>query len=178
MTDFYMNYLDLCKEKNLQPVSDEAAKLWGVSKAAISGWKNKDSMPSYDAMFKMMKYFGIDIPVLQSREMFLENHASYIIIEGRTNGKPVAQICYDIFHTDSEVLGFNIKNMMLSLEPEGTVAIRPATKEEAEDYISSVDGEESRYKMVSPAEAHRIYKEKIRQRLENREVKNNGNEKK
>ena len=85
MTDFYMNYLDLCKEKNIQPVSDEAANLWGVSKPAISGWKNKDSLPSYDAMFKMMRYFNIAIPVLQNRELFLENHACYIIIEGFVN---------------------------------------------------------------------------------------------
>ena len=167
MTDFYMNYLDLCKEKNIQPVSDEAANLWGVSKPAISGWKNKDSMPSYDAMFKMMKYFNIAIPVLQNRELFLENHACYIIIEGMVNGKRAVQMCYDIFHINNEMLGYEIKNTLLSLEPEGTISIRPATPEEIKDFTTPVDEDEeqpeSRYKTVSQAEAHRIFKEKTGQ---------------
>ncbi len=161
MTGFYMNYLDLCKEKNLQPVSDDAAKLWGVSKAAISGWKNKDSMPSYDAMFKMMQYFDVDIPVLEDREMFLENHACYMIFEARTNGKLAMSMCYDIFHTSDEILGYNIKSALLSVEPESTLTARPATPDEIHDHISS-DDSESRYKVVSQAEAHKIYRERIK----------------
>ena len=167
MTDFYMNYLDLCKEKNLQPVSNEAAKLWGVSKAAISGWKNKDSMPSSDAMFKMMQYFNIAVPVLENREMFLENHACYIMIEGRVNGKRAIQMCLDIFHINNEMLGYTIKNTILSLEPEGTIIVRPATLEEIEDFTTPVDEDEvpmeNRYKTVSQAEAHRIFREKTGQ---------------
>jgi len=165
MTDFYMNYLDLCKEKNLQPVSDEAAKLWGVSKAAISGWKNKDSMPSGDAMFKMMQYFDIAIPVLEDRKMFLENHAYYIIVEGRINGKLAIQSCYDIFHTDPHTLGFNIKNHMLALEPESTMILRAATPDEIkmfnpDDPDNTIN---DRYKVVSEAEAHKIFHEKTGQ---------------
>ena len=165
MTDFYMNYLDLCKEKNLQPVSDEAAKLWGVSKAAISGWKNKDSMPSQDAMFKMMQYFNIAVPVLESREMFLENHACYMMIEGKINGKTAVQYCVDIFHTDIEWWGYTLKNTMLSLEPEGTMAIRPATPEEIDEWTKEPGEEEKEpiYKVVSQAEAHRIFREKTGQ---------------
>ncbi|MBO6241955.1 MAG: helix-turn-helix transcriptional regulator [Butyrivibrio sp.] len=164
MTDFYMNYLDLCKEKNLQPVSDEAAKLWGVSKAAISGWKNKDSMPSYDAMFNMMKYFDIAIPVLENRELFLENHSFFITIEGRINGRLAYMRCYDLFHATSEFVGFDVKNTMLSLEPEGTISVRPSTPEEIEKYTRRIDGtEDNRYKIVSQAEAHRIFKEKTGQ---------------
>lgn len=165
MTEFYMNYLDLCKKENLQPVSDEAAKLWGVSKAAISGWKNKDSMPSYDAMFKMMQYFKISIPVLESREMFLENHAFYIAVECRVNGKCVGLMGYDIFHTDNEILGFNIKSAMLSHEPNSTIVVRPATAEEIKVFNTPGDEKfvstQSQYKPVSQAEAYRIFKEKI-----------------
>ncbi len=165
MTDFYMNYLDLCKEKDLQPVSDKAAELWGVSKAAISGWKNKDSMPSSDAMVEMMKYFGVSVPVLENRKLFLENHACYIIVEGRVNGKLSVQSCYDIFHTSDDVLGYNIRNLMLGLDPECTIFLRPATDEEVAEYTAPVEEDEisleSRYKTVSQAEAHRIFREKI-----------------
>lgn len=160
MTDFYMNYLDLCKEANLQPVSDEAAKLWGVSKAAISGWKNKDSMPSYDAMFAMMQYFDIAIPVLENRELFLENHACFISVEGRINGQFASLMCYDIFHINNEMLGYAIKNTMLSLEPEGSIIVRPSTPEEIEKFRMA---ERGRYRQVSQAEAHRIFKEKTGQ---------------
>lgn len=164
MTEFYMNYLDLCKEKEIQPVSDEAAKLWGVSKAAISGWKNKGSMPSYDAMFKMMKYFDIAIPVLENRELFLENHACYITVEGRINGKLSYMRCYDIFHVTNEFIGYDIKNTMLSLEPEGSIIVRASTMEEINSFTKNENDEEkSRYKIVSQAEAHRIFKEKTGQ---------------
>ena len=163
MTDFYMNYLDLCKEKNIQPVSDEAARLWGVTKAAISGWKNKDSMPSYDAMFNMMNYFNIAIPVLENRELFLENNACYISIEGRVNGKLACMMAYDIFHVNNEMIGYAIKNTMLSLEPEGTIVVRPSTKDEIKKFTSGNAERDGRYRLVSQAEAHKIFKEKTGQ---------------
>ncbi len=164
MTDFYLNYQDLCKEKNLQPVSDEAANLWGVSKAAISGWKNKDSMPSYDAMFKMMEYFDIAIPVLESREMFLNNQAFYVTYEAKSPSNSACIRCTtDINHYADDIFGFNMKQAML-IGPDAVLTMRAATKEEIEDILSD-DGfsdRERRYKIVSQAEASRAQIESIR----------------
>ena len=94
--------------------------------------------------------------------MFLENHACYMMIEGKINGRTAIMMCYDFFHTSTDVIGYTIKNTMLSLEPEGTMVIRPATPNEIEEWTSDPDGNktESRYKIVCQAEAHRIFKEK------------------
>ncbi|MCI9034033.1 MAG: helix-turn-helix transcriptional regulator [Lachnospiraceae bacterium] len=42
---FYDQYTTICSEKGLDPCSQKAAKMFGITRATISAWKTKNTMP-------------------------------------------------------------------------------------------------------------------------------------
>ena len=54
-SQFFQRYLDLCKEKNLEPMSQKAADSWGVQRATISMWAKNGNVPKGDIVANIAK---------------------------------------------------------------------------------------------------------------------------
>lgn len=48
--DFYTRYAQICSEKGIDPCSQKAAELFGVTRATISTWNKKGTVPKGDTV--------------------------------------------------------------------------------------------------------------------------------
>lgn len=56
---FYDRFEMLCFERKMKPQSQEMLEIAGVTSPAISGWKNKGSLPKGEVLCRLAKYFGV-----------------------------------------------------------------------------------------------------------------------
>lgn len=65
LTDFYLNYVDLCaqKKKSLSAVAEQI----GLSRTSPNGWK-KRKIPNDTTKAKLADYFGITVEQLMTRD--------------------------------------------------------------------------------------------------------------
>ncbi len=61
---FFANYCNLCKARGLSPTG--AAVEMGLSRAAVSAWRNKDRLPQAGQLQKIADYFGTTVDFLLS----------------------------------------------------------------------------------------------------------------
>lgn len=59
---FYDRYAQFCSQKNVKP--SRAAEEAGVSKSAVTNWKNTGSRPNTENALKLATYFGISLSEL------------------------------------------------------------------------------------------------------------------
>ena len=64
MTNFYLNFVNLCDKKNLKPTA--AAIEMGFSRAAPSAWKRHDRIPQDTHLNTIARFFGVTIEELLS----------------------------------------------------------------------------------------------------------------
>lgn len=73
---FFERFERLCEAKGLKPQSEEIMKILGVSSPAISGWKNKGSIPQGKILTKIAQYFNVSVEyLLKGEEMNIEDTA-------------------------------------------------------------------------------------------------------
>ncbi len=59
---FFTNYCNLCKARGLSPTG--AAVEMGLSRAAVSAWRNKDRLPQAVQLQKIADYFNTTVDYL------------------------------------------------------------------------------------------------------------------
>ena len=59
---FFDVYCELCKEKGISPTG--AALEMGISRGAVSAWKNEARVPSSAILTKIADYFGVSVDYL------------------------------------------------------------------------------------------------------------------
>ncbi len=59
---FFDNYCKLCKMKGLSPTG--AAVEMGLSRAAVSAWRNKERLPQASQLQKIADYFDVTVDYL------------------------------------------------------------------------------------------------------------------
>ena len=59
---FYNTFEQLCKERGIKP--GRAASEMGISRAAVTRWKNEGFTPRGEALEKIAAYFGVSIDFL------------------------------------------------------------------------------------------------------------------
>lgn len=100
---FYDRFELLCAERQLKPQSTETQEIAGVSSPAISGWKNKGSLPKGEVLCRLANYFEVttdyllclsDVrkpgPVLTEEEMLLLEAYRSATAQGRFS---IIQVC-------------------------------------------------------------------------------------
>ena len=63
---FFDTFLALCEKKNISPT--RVALDIGLSKAAVTRWKQTESTPNGDVLCKLADYFGCSVDYLLGRE--------------------------------------------------------------------------------------------------------------
>ena len=63
---FFNTFLALCEKKNISPT--RVALDIGLSKAAVTIWKQTESTPNGDVLCKLADYFGCSVDYLLGRE--------------------------------------------------------------------------------------------------------------
>ena len=63
---FFNTFLALCEKKNISPT--RVALDIGLSKAAVTRWKQAESTPNGDVLCKLADYFGCSVDYLLGRE--------------------------------------------------------------------------------------------------------------
>ena len=63
---FFNTFLALCEKKNISPT--RVALDIGLSKAAVTRWKQTESTPDGDVLCKLADYFGCSVDYLLGRE--------------------------------------------------------------------------------------------------------------
>ena len=63
---FYDRYLTLCKDHGLQPHSQRAAELFGVTRDTLSTWR-KGGMPRSDTLILIANHFKVSVDYLICR---------------------------------------------------------------------------------------------------------------
>lgn len=63
---FFDVYCELCKEKGISPTG--AALEMGISRGAVSAWKNEARVPSSAILTKIADYFGVSVDYLLGNE--------------------------------------------------------------------------------------------------------------
>lgn len=63
---FFNTFLALCEKKNIFPT--RVALDIGLSKAAVTRWKQTESTPNGDVLCKLADYFGCSVDYLLGRE--------------------------------------------------------------------------------------------------------------
>lgn len=63
---FFNTFLALCEKKNISPT--RVALDIGLSKAAVTRWKQTESTPNGDVLCKLADYFGCSVDYLLGRE--------------------------------------------------------------------------------------------------------------
>lgn len=63
---FFNTFLALCEKKNISPT--RVALDIGLSKAAVTRWKQTESTPNGDVLCKLADYFGCSVDYLLDRE--------------------------------------------------------------------------------------------------------------
>lgn len=63
---FFNTFLALCEKKNISPT--RVALDIGLSKAAVTRWKQTESTPKGDVLCKLADYFGCSVDYLLGRE--------------------------------------------------------------------------------------------------------------
>lgn len=56
---FYERFELLCAERKMKPQTQEIQDITGVSSPAISGWKNKGSLPKGEVLCRLANYFEV-----------------------------------------------------------------------------------------------------------------------
>ncbi len=56
---FYERFEALCAERKMKPQAQEIQDIAGVSSPAISGWKNKGSLPKGEVLCRLASYFEV-----------------------------------------------------------------------------------------------------------------------
>lgn len=56
---FYDRFEMLCAERQMKPQTQEIQDIAGVSSPAISGWKNKGSLPKGEVLCRLANYFEV-----------------------------------------------------------------------------------------------------------------------
>lgn len=64
---FYEQYIAVCSEKGLEPCSQRAADLFGVTRATISSWKLKNTMPKGETVAIMADALHVSADYLLCR---------------------------------------------------------------------------------------------------------------
>ena len=62
---FFNTFLALCEKKNISPT--RVALDIGLSKAAVTRWKQTESTPNGDVLCKLADYFGCSVDYLLGR---------------------------------------------------------------------------------------------------------------
>ncbi len=64
---FFDRYLEICADKNIQPYSQKAADLFGVTKATITTWRKNNSIPKGDTLINMADALQVSVDYLLGR---------------------------------------------------------------------------------------------------------------
>ncbi len=64
---FYEQYMAVCSEKGLEPCSQRAAEMFGVTRATISSWKLKNTMPKGETVAIMADALHVSADYLLCR---------------------------------------------------------------------------------------------------------------
>lgn len=67
MSVFYERYQKLCEQAGLKPSEDQAAKLFGTTRASISTWKTKDIVPKPQTLVNIANHFHVSVDYLLGR---------------------------------------------------------------------------------------------------------------
>lgn len=65
--NFYEQYTAVCSQKGLDPCSQKAAELFGVTRATISSWKSKNTMPKGETVAIMANALHVSADYLLCR---------------------------------------------------------------------------------------------------------------
>lgn len=65
--NFYEQYKAICSEKGIDPCSQRAAEMFGVTRAAISSWKMKNTMPKGETVAAMANVLNVSADYLLCR---------------------------------------------------------------------------------------------------------------
>lgn len=65
--NFYEQYAAICSEKGLEPCSQKAAEMFGVTRATISSWKSKNTMPKGETVAVMANALNVSADYLLCR---------------------------------------------------------------------------------------------------------------
>lgn len=64
---FYERYVAICTDKRLEPCSQKAADAFGVTRATISAWNKKDTMPKGETVRVIADTLGVSCDYLLGR---------------------------------------------------------------------------------------------------------------
>lgn len=65
--EFFDRYLDLCNKRNLQPMSQKAADMFGVTRATITAWSKNKTVPKGDTVALIADALGVSTDYLLGR---------------------------------------------------------------------------------------------------------------
>lgn len=65
--NFYEQYTAICSEKGLDPCSQKTAELFGVTRATISSWKSKNTIPKGETVAIMANVLHVSADYLLCR---------------------------------------------------------------------------------------------------------------
>lgn len=65
--NFYEQYTTVCSQNGLEPCSQKAAELFGVTRATISSWKTKNTMPKGETVAIMANALHVSADYLLCR---------------------------------------------------------------------------------------------------------------
>ena len=85
--NFYEQYTTVCSQKGLEPCSQKAAELFGVTRATISAWKSKNTMPKGETVAIMANALHVSADYLLCRTNDPTDYSSQKQ-EVRTNAVP------------------------------------------------------------------------------------------
>lgn len=64
---FYERYVAICTDRQLEPCSQKAANAFGVTRATISAWNKKDTMPNGETVRVIADTLGVSCDYLLGR---------------------------------------------------------------------------------------------------------------
>lgn len=64
---FFDRYTDLCSQQGLQPMSQKAAKAFGVTRATIVAWGQKNTIPKGETLVLIANHFNVSADYLLGR---------------------------------------------------------------------------------------------------------------
>lgn len=64
---FYERYVAICTDRRLEPCSQKAADAFGVTRATISAWNKKDTMPKGETVRVIADTLGVSCDYLLGR---------------------------------------------------------------------------------------------------------------
>ena len=64
---FYDRYSKLCVDRGIEPCSQAAADMFGISKSTISSWKTKNTFPKGDTVAAIADALGVSADYLLGR---------------------------------------------------------------------------------------------------------------